>query len=405
MKILGLEIRKSRPEKRENQYTDFGDALLFGKFKSNYAAMNLSAVFRCVDLISDSIGMLPIKVVKEDLGCKNEVPNHSLNLVFKEGITNITYYQFIKMLVQSVLLKGNGFAYIERADDGTVIGLRFLESNDVNIFYDKGRKKSLYYTCNLFPNKKIEPCNMLHLYKYSLNGVEGKSVLGFADRTLKLAQNGENQANNLFSNGCNLSGVLTVEGSLTKEQRKSIHSTWNQSMVDGGDGLAVLQGNMKYQPIQINPEDAQLLESRLFQVEEIARFFGINPILIGDLSHSSYSTLEAAQQEFLLHTLQPYITMIEQEFTRKLFRPSESNLRINLDETAILKTDKQAVASYYSTLLNSGVLCVNEVRKELGYNEIEGGEKHLISYTKIEDNIINKKDDERDNIQMDKQDK
>lgn len=386
-------FKRNTPKVETNILADSylpNDALLFGKLRNSYQSMNLSAVFRCVDLISDSIAILPIRVIKDNEGCRNEYKNHSLNMVFANGINCISKYQFMKLLIQSVLLKGNGFAYIERANDGTVTGLKFFESGDVQIHYDKQRKNSLYYTCNLIQNKKIEPCNMIHLVKYSLDGVNGKSVIGYAERTLKLAQSGENQANNVFSNGCNLSGVLKVEGTLTKEQRLQIHNTWNQSMSEGGNGLAVLQGNMNYQPIQINPEDAQLLESRLFQVEEIARFFGINPILIGDLSHSSYSTLEAAQQEFLLHTLQPYIVMIEEEFTRKLFRPSESNLKINLDETAILKTDKQALASYYGSMLQNGILCINEVRKELGYNEIEGGDKHLISYTKIDDNIINK---------------
>lgn len=395
MKIFGLEIRKAKPESRDYQpITDFGDALLFGKFKNSYAAMNLSAVFRCTDLISDSIAMLPIKVIKDNNDCKTEVQTHNLNYVFKDGIKDLTRFQFMKLLMQSVLLKGNGFAYIERANDGTVVGLRFFESNDVNIHYDKQRKNSLYYTCNLIQNKKIEPCNMIHLRKYSFDGVNGKSVLGFAERTIKLAQGGENQANNLYSNGCNLSGVLKVEGTLTKEQRQNIHTTWNQSMAEGGNGLAVLQGNMSYQPIQVNPAEAQLLESRLFQVEEIARFFGINPVLIGDLTHASYNTLESAQQEFLLHSLQPYITMIEEEFNAKLFKPSEVGYKINLDETAILKTDKTALASYYNSLLQSGVLCINEVRKELGYNEIEGGSKHLIAYTKIEDNTVNSKSNE-----------
>ena len=149
---------------------------------------------------------------------------------------------------------------------------------------------------------------------------------------------------------------------------------------------------MSYQPIQISPEDAQLLDSRLFQVEEICRFFGVNPVLVGDLSHSSYGSLEAAQQEFLIHTLLPYLNMVEEEFTSKLFKPSEEGYRINLDETAILRTDKTALATYYKTLLETGVYCCNEVRRELGLNPIEGGDKHLIAYTKINDNIINSKE-------------
>lgn len=392
MKFLGFEFRKVQPEQRaDTEQVSISDALLFGNFRNAFGALNLSAVFRCVDLISDNVAMLPIRVVNKDKKHKTELENHSLNIVFSQGTKVINKSHFMKLLIQSVLLKGNGFALIDRANDGTVTGLRFIESGDVQIHFDKYRKENgLYYTCNLIPSKKIEPINMIHLLKYSFDGVTGKSVLGFAERTLKLSGSSEDSALGLFSNGCNLSGVLKVEGQLTKEQRQNIHTTWNQAMSNGGNGLAVLQGNMSYQPIQLSAEDSQLLQSRLFQVEEICRFFGVNPVLVGDLSHSSYSTLEAAQTEFLVHTLQPYIVMVEEEFTKKLLKPSESHLEINLDETAILRTDKAALANYYGTLLDKGILCINEVRDELGYGEIEGGDKHLIAYTDINQNTVNK---------------
>ena len=230
---------------------------------------------------------------------------------------------------------------------------------------------------------------MLHLLKNTYDGVTGTSVLSFATRSLKTANNTENSASNFFTNGCNLSGVLTVQGQLSAQQRQDIKNSWNQAYSNGGNGLAVLQGNMEYKPIQLSASESQMLESRLFNVQDIARFFGISPVLLGDLSNSSYSTIEATQNQFLLHTLQPYIIMIEEEFTRKLLKPSENNLTITLDETALLKTDKTALASYYSTLLDKGILCINEVRKELGYSVINGGDKHLIAYTDIKQNTIN----------------
>lgn len=389
MKFFGYELRKASDENERCSCCNENDALLFSLISSEWSAMNLSTVFRCVDLISDSVAGLPIRVIKESVGCKNEMKNHSLNVVFSNGISNnLTVYHFMKLLIQSVLLKGNGFALIERGIDGTVTGLKFLESGDVNIHYDKARKSSLYYTCNLIQNKKIEPINMIHLRKYTNDGVNGKSILSYAIRSIKLANASESQATKFFSSGCNLSGVLKVNSTLTKEQRQNIHESWNKSMTNGGSGLAVLQGNMDFQQISLSPEDSQLLGSRLFQVDELCRFFGVNPVLIGELSHSSYNSIEAAQQEFLLHTLQPYINMVEQELTAKLFKPSEKGLRINLDETAILRTDKTALANYYKTLLDTGILCINEVRKELGYNEIEGGEKHIIAYTDINQNTI-----------------
>ena len=156
---------------------------------------------------------------------------------------------------------------------------------------------------------------------------------------------------------------------------------------------------MSYQPIQLNATDSQMLESRQYNVQDIARFFGISPVLLGDLSHNSYSTIEAVQEQFLLQTLQPYITMIEEEFTKKLFKENESDLEINLDETVILRTNKTAQASYYSTLLDKGILSINEVRKELGYSEIEGGDAHTIAYTDINQNKIDDKGEKEEKIE------
>ena len=398
MKFFGWNKKKEEvAEQRDttpNAYTPyiFGDALTFSNLRNQYSAMNISAVYRAVEIISDSIAMLPIKIKKLDADHYSELDNHTLNLVFKNA-GYLTKYNFIKLLIQSIMLRGNGFAYIERAGDGTVTGLRYLPSGDVQIHYNK-EKKELYYTCSYITKKRIEPINMIHLLKNSYDGVNGVSTLTYATRSINLSNNTENSANNFFTSGCNLAGILTVQGQLTDKQRDQIRSSWNQAYSNGGAGLAVLQGNMDYKPIQLSAADSQMLESREFNITDIARFFGISPVLLGDLSHSSYSTIEATQNQFLLHTLNPYIVLVEEEFTRKLFKPSEKRLIIDLDETALLKTDKSALAGYYGALLDKGVLCVNEVRKELGYSPIEGGDKHMIAYTKIEDNLINNTNEE-----------
>lgn len=393
MKLFGYNIEKRNKEVEERDTTTvnspyiFGDALNFSGLRNQYSAMNISAVYRAVEIISDSIAMLPIKIRQLDADHYNELDSHSLNLVMKNA-GYLSKYTFIKLLIQSIMLRGNGFAYIERAGDGTVTGLRYLPSGDVQIHYNK-EKKELYYTCNYVSKKRIEPINMIHLLKNTYDGVNGVSTLTYATRSINLSNNTENSANNFFTSGCNLAGILTVQGQLNDKQRDQIRSSWNQAYSNGGAGLAVLQGNMDYKPIQLSAAESQMLESREFNITDIARFFGISPVLLGDLSHSSYSTIEATQNQFLLHTLNPYIVLVEEEFTRKLFKPSERNLVIDLDETALLKTDKSALAGYYGALLDKGVLCVNEVRKELGYSPIEGGEKHMIAYTKIEDNLIN----------------
>lgn len=391
-----------KTEKRSNelQYvSNFSDALTFSPFYHSSTAMNLSAVYRATELISDSIAVLPIKIQRIGEQEKNEVENHPLKLIFsdKNNSNLLSKYTMMKLLVQSVILRGNGFALIKRAEDGTVTELQFLEPNEVQINYNK-IKNELYYTVpKLTKTKHIEPINMIHLLKNTYDGVNGLSVLSYAARALKIANATEESANSFFGNGCNLSGVLTVQGQLQQKQKNEIRSSWAQAYANGGQGLAVLQGNMQYQPIQISSKDSQMLESRLFNVQDIARFFGISPVLLGDLSHASLNSIEALQQEFLVHTLQPYVTMIENEFNRKLLKPSERKLNIILETNEILRTDKQAQANYYSTMLSNGIMSINEVRKELGYNPIEDGDQHVIPFTDISQNTIGNNNNKEEN--------
>lgn len=388
MKIFGREVSIRKIEdtngEKRSAFNGYSDGLTFASYANvSTGASNLSSYFRAVDIISDTLGVLPITVNFED-GQENTA--HPLNHVFKN------HYILVKMLIESVLNRGNGFAYIYRNTDGSVKGLRFLEAGDVVINYSK-EKNTLSYSCSLVSPKPIEPVNMIHLKKHTTDGVNGISIVSYARRSLNIAHSTENAAKEFFASGCHLNGVLTVQGTLSQEQRDQIRSSWNSAYTGSGSGIAILPANMSYQPVQLNSEDSQLLQSREFNVAEIARWFGISPVLLGDLSNSSYNTLEAVQTQFLLHTILPYIVMIEEEFSEKLLKPSESSMKINLDESYILRTDKNSQADYYSKLLSTGVLSINEVREELGYTPIENGDSHIIAYTDINQNKVDNKNE------------
>lgn len=402
MNILGYNINIKR-EKRAvpgNSKTDVPDAIVRTPGEDNSGgvgltsllrgatgnAMGISAVYAAVNIISNTIASIPIQVKdKNREGYEDVIHDHYLLPLFDHNENDITRFEMVKYTVQSILLKGNGFIYVERDGIGRAKSLRWLPSSNVSVIYNQVSNE-LYYLCPLVSKKRIEPVNMLHFKINSDDGINGRSVISYATRSIKNANATENSAVNFFQSGCNLNGIIKSTGTLTPQQKQDIRTSWRESM--DGQGLAVLQGNLDFTPIQMNIEDAQLIESRLFNVNDIARFFNINPTLLGDLTHSAYNTLEAAQEEFLVHTLTPYISIIEQEMTRKLFPPSESNCFINLLETAILRTDKSSQAEYYTKLLEKGVLSINEVRKAMGYNEIEGGDRHTVAYTDINQNTI-----------------
>lgn len=387
MRFFNYDIIKRNKKERSdeqdittNVYSS--GSLLFNPYSlSNQTAQSLSVVYRAVDLISDSIAVLPIEI----LNTKNkEIKSHYLNRLFKN--CNLTKYNLIKLLIQSIILKGAGFAYINRAN-GIPVSLTFLRKEDVQIHYDE-LYRIKYFTADKISHSKIQPEDMIYLIKNTYDGVNGVSVLSYAARSLQISHQAENSAKNYFDNGGSLSGVLKVQGQISEKQREQIKSGWNQSYVTGNQGIAILPGNMEYQAIQVAAKDIQLLESRQWNVQDIARFFSIHPILLGDNSGSSYSSIEAIQNQFVLHTLIGYIQLLEEEFTRKL---CPDNVHISFDENYLLRTDKQAQASYYTQLLDKGVLTVDEVRESIGYNPV-GLNKHYIPYTDLNQNNLNQSD-------------
>ena len=398
---MGFWNRNKEKEKRELeqreqlQFVSYGDALTFGQVFNNCTALNCSAFFAATSLISNTIAMLPIKVLVSGVDGKNNYEEHPI-LTALDNMPNISKFSLLKLIVQSVILRGNAFCYVERKGN-KVTGLRYLESGDVTINYDK-IKNTLWYQCTNVSNKYIQPKDMLHFVLNSYDGVNGVSLLSYAKRTLAITNASENSAKNFFDNGMNVNGILKVLTPISQKQKEEIRQSWNQAY-SGQGGLAVINGNMEYQQLTLSPEDAQLLSSRQFNVADIARFFNLNPLLLGGESGATYSSLEMLQNAFLIHTLQPYISMIECEMNRKLLGQDEQNLEVILETNDLLRIDKQAQANYYAAMLSNGILSINEIRKEIGYGEVENGDKHIIPFTDISQNTINEENNTQENTE------
>lgn len=369
----------------EQSPNTIAQSLNFGFLPLNNTSRNLSVVYRAVEIISDAVAMLPIKIRKTSANHSEDIPTHPLHFVFKNML--MTKYMFMKKLIEDVMINGNGFAYIQRGADGIPTGLRYLTKGEVTIQYNKEKQILTYKLSNVQGVRgNVNPSDMIHLIKNTNDGVTGVGILSYANRSIKLANSAENSAVNFFQSGCNLSGILKVNGTLSAKQRSDILSSWNQTYSNGGSGLSVIPANMDYESLSQNPAESQLLETREYNTIDIARFFGINPVLLGDLSHASYSSLEIVQQDFILHTLAPYILMVEEEFTRKLL--NENDLTINLDENYLLRIDKATQATYYSTMIKNGIMCINEAREDMGLSPIKGGEQHIIPWTDLNKNVI-----------------
>ena len=299
--------------------SNISTSLLFGGYtKKN--AIGLSAFFAATNLISNSIALMPIS--------ENQLNDNKRTVVENSNITPLFYNMFLtkfnvlKKIVEDVILKGNAYLYITRDEAGHPKSLTYLRPSQVAIQYNE-LTQDLYYlvtSSNKVSKKKILDKDMCHFVMHSNDGVNGLSILSYATRTIDSANATEQSAKQFFDGGCSINGIIRLKNPLVSDkQRNEIRNNWAQ--IHGGDncsGIAVLSGVEDFTPITSDPNKSQMLETRRFNVTEIARWFNINPILLGDLSHTSYSDIEQANIEFVQHTLLPWIEMLQNELTRKL---------------------------------------------------------------------------------------
>ena len=368
--------------------SNISTSLLFGGYtKKN--AIGLSAFFAAINLISNSIALIPVS--------ENQLNDNKRTVVENSNITPLFYNMFLtkfnvfKKIVEDVILKGNGYLYINRDEAGHPKALTYLRPSQVSIQYNE-LTQDLYYlvtSSNKVTKKKILDRDMCHFVMHSNDGVNGLSIISYATRTIDSANATEQSAKQFFDGGCSINGIIRLKNPLVSDkQRNEIRQNWVQ--IHGGDncsGVCVLSGVEDFTPITSDPNKSQMLETRQFNITEVARWFNISPILLGDLSHTSYNDIEAANIEFVQHTLLPWIEMFQNELTRKLI--VNRKRYIDLDENVLLKSNKTNQANFCKTLVSGGIMTPNEARQKLGLNPMEGGDDLIIAYSKISDNKIN----------------
>ncbi len=353
-------------------------------YLSKGEATAVSAFFGGVQLISSTIASIPIHVRDYKTG---DIVSHPFDYAIDGSLQS--RFNLMKQLIWDLYIYGNAILYIKRASDGTPVEFIYCPHGSYSIMYNEMNRK-LYYLLNNVTTKKVEPINVIHLIQNSKNGIEGKGIPVFAKKLIDIALATDTHAKNYFENGANIDGILKSTKPLTSSQKLDIKQSWQTVHGNGkSGGIAVVGNDMEYIPIGSNANDSEMLESRKFNAEEICRYLCIDPILLGISGATSYNSIEQAQLSFLSHCIYPLISLIESEFNRKIFRPSEkSKFYIDFDENHIMFADKSATANYYSTLVKNGILTINECRHNLGFNPMDGGDSLIIPFTNISQNTI-----------------
>ena len=334
------------------------------------AAENLSTVLACSTVIANSLGCIPALVYRREGENRVEAANHPLLRLTRLGVTDeMTWPDFVEHLVASALLTGNGLAEILRNANGSLSGLRFIPWSWVTVAQLASGRLAYDVSDGRGKSWRLLSGEVIHLRDRTDDGRIGRSRLSRAADAVAAVSVSNAFARTFLDRGASPSGVIEVPGALTKELRESMR----QQMKDRHSGAAnagstlILDGGMQWKASQISPEDAELLETRKFGVEEICRLFQVPPPLVQDYSHNTFTNSETAGRWFAMFTLAPWARKIEAEFARSVF-PSGGPFELELDLSGFLRGDPATRWQAHAVALQHKVLDTNEVRQIEGWN-------------------------------------
>ena len=399
---LGLKRQRGEPK---NKYEGNDFSLLFGRTTSGKTvnertALQTTAVYACVRILSETIASLPLHVYRYTEGGKAKDTKHVLyTLLHDEPNPDMTSFVFRETLMSHLLIWGNAYSQILRDRSGQVIGLYPLLPDQMSVH--RSEKGKLFYVYNRYeednPNFQekgsvvLSQEEVLHIPGLGFDGLIGYSPIALAKNAVGMTLACEEYGASFFGNGANPGGVLEHPGIL-KDPAK-VRDSWN-AVYQGtrnAHKVAVLEEGMSYKQIGIPPEEAQFLETRKFQINEIARLFRIPPHMVGDLEKSSFSNIEQQSLEFVKYTLDPWVVRFEQALKKSLLLPEEKKthfIKFNVD--GLLRGDYQSRMNGYAIGRQNGWLSTNDIRELEELNPIspeEGGDLYLINgnMTKLKD--------------------
>jgi HK97 family phage portal protein len=357
---------------------------------SNSKAMKLSAVFRAVSIISDSIAVLPLENYEIKGNWKYKLNDDLTFLLNVQPNSIMSAYTFKKRLVEDIIMKGNAYVHIIRDENREIQELRLLDPtftivmiNNQQVYYNSFLTYGTKTYYNTRTGEHFDDADIAHIMGYSTNGLVGISVIQSAAMTLGITYSNEEQA----LNAKNITGLLRPvlgnnlggDGVKIKKAKEDFLGSLNSSL--GGSGVVALDSGFEFQSLSLSPRDNQLLESRLFNIINIAQFFGCPPEKLFDMSHAKAGSSEASQIEFYNSTLLGYIEKIELELFRKLYEKVLFNQReLEFDIENLMRLDSVASATYYSTMFGLGAFTTNEIREKINATKpLTGGNEAYIS--------------------------
>lgn len=369
-----------------------GDSRVFvphvqaGTLVTEDTALTFSAVFAAARIISETVASLPWQMYRRMPTGREALPGHPVSwLLNTQPNPELTAYNFRRGLIRSYLLWGNGLAEIERGLDGRPLWLWPIVPDRVCPERDQTTGELYYVVRGDGADRYTIPrANMLHISDGSLDGLWGQSRIQLARRSVGAGIAADQFTAAYYGNGATIGGVIENKNNkgLSPEARELLLADFNDRYAgpDRAHKTMYLDSGMEYKPMSLPLSDAQFLETRRFSIEEVARWFGVPPHLLQELSNANYAISYESTKNFVEHTLRPLCVCMEQEANLRLVGARAQGAvysRINLN--GLLRGDPKSRAEYYKTMINAGVMSINEVRELEELNSIGAdGDEHYL---------------------------
>lgn len=336
------------------------------------AALQISAVFACVEILAQTISTLPLYVYRDKGGVRVPDKMSRLWLLLHESPNRwMTPSEFLSAMVVNRMLRGNAYALIERDSAGEPIALVPLSPDQMEVSVVEGGEVYVYYQDGDIT--ALAPENVIH-WKGLGNGFLGLSKLDFMRATTNEAIRAQDNANSLYGKGSKPTGVLQTDSKLSAEQVAALMTRFQTSMTSSGGGLIIADRGLKYSQMSLSPADAQLLETRRFTIEEICRWFGVPGVLVGTTGQTTWgSGIEQIVSGFHKFTIGPLCKQLEQVLERRLKNYEPITIEFKMD--GLLRTDPASRAAFYSTMSQNGAMTRNEIRRLENLPPVEGGDE------------------------------
>lgn len=344
--------------------------------------MGIPAVYACIRVLAESIASLPlITYERMTNGDKERAREFSLFRILHDSPNPLmTSFELRELLVGHLCLRGNAFCFIER-DGGEVTALWPLHPDKVTV--EVSGRELVYKHQNDGVEKVYPMGDILHIRGLSADGIIGYSPLSLLRDTFGASKAVQEYSASYFKNDASPGGILTTPNSLGAPAHANLKAAWAEGYQGKGKHhrTAIMDNDLKWQSIGVSPQDSQLIESQKFSVVEVARCFRVPLNLVMDYERSTYSNVTEQNRSFLTHTLQPWLTRIEQAISKSLLTESEKEKYFVEHLTqGFLRADTKTRFESYKIAIDAGFLTVDEVRQLENMNALQEPEKRVLSF-------------------------